>query len=568
MGGINWAGVASGYEGANAALDNQALQSRLAAQEARAEQDQDFVQYQRNIAIDNRTKNLADLADIKAKADAQNQSAPSQQSASAAAAAPSAPNQVNAPDTSANSPQPLVRAGGLKSSPVNVVSPQSADGATQPADSSGQSQATGASGASDTAPVLNEDGSINNDALANLGVTAGATQSPTATADGSNAPATTVAVPAPNSPTASQTPLDNSGSVPAAPTNAAAPGPMTNASAQSSQSASTANQPLVTQPVGVPQPRNFNSILDQQLELLNRQVSDGRVSPQEYAANVKNINAMKQEGVHEALDLMAQGQYQEAMDKFNSVGVRRGVQFVSAKDGTTMVDGVEQPTKLVTLRAPDGSTSVTDVTQARYQLMNIDQQLTHADKAANTAMLAGYHGKMGDYYAQQAKTQEQWRADQASNFRMQRQEEQEKIDALKNGQQAPIWDDKARARLDKLYTQTDPTTGTPAYDPTGAIFAKQVGLARSRTNGGDVEGALDFAYQTDLGLKQAAGSDPAKLAQLRAGYLNSIAPKGASAPQAPASAPSSASGSATQGSAATTLSGNDPNGPADTDHQG
>jgi hypothetical protein len=294
-------------------------------------------------------------------------------------------------------------------------------------------------------------------------------------------------------------------------------------------------------------------------------VSDGRVSPQEYAANVKNINAMKQEGVHEALDLMAQGQYQEAMDKFNSVGVRRGVQFVSAKDGMTPIDGVQQPTKLVTLRAPDGTISTTDVTQARYQLMNIDQQLTHADKAANTAMLAGYHGKMGDYYAQQAKTQEQWRADQASNFRMQRQEEQEKIDALKNGQQAPLWDDKARARLDKLYTQTDPTTGAPAYDPTGAIFAKQVGLARSRTNGGDVEGALDFAYQTDLGLKQAAGNDPAKLAQLRAGYLNSIAPKGAPAPQAPASA----SGSATQGSAAaTTLSGNDPNGPADTDHQG
>jgi hypothetical protein len=470
--GLNFAGIASGYEGANAAMDNQALQSRLAAQESRAEQDQNFVQYQRDIATGNRTKNLADMADIKAKYDAQNQSAPAQQSS---AAAPAATGQANAPDMGTPSPQPLVRAGGLNSPPVNVVSPQSSDGSAQPADSSGQTPAAGVSGAaaSGAAPALNADGSINDAALANLGTGAGATQSPTATADGSDSTATAIAVPAPNSADASQTATDSASNAPAVssgqadsatpavpanapaavdsgPAPATAPGPLTNADPQAAQS--TNNQSML-QPAGVPQAHNVNTTLDQQLELINRQVTDGRISPQEYAQSVKNINMMKQEGVHDALDLMATGQYQEAIDKYNSVGLRRGVQLVSAKDGTTMVNGVEQPTKIVTLRSPDGTVSTTDVTQARYQLMSIDQQLAAADKSANTQSVAEYHKYMAvqtsDWHKQQIESTADYRNGVLANVA-----ERNRIDA-QNAQAANSLSPSDKLRLQDVQKQAE-----------------------------------------------------------------------------------------------------------------
>jgi len=582
--GINWAGLGAAYEGANANMDNQAQQDRLAAAEQRAEQDQDFVEFQRNIVRTNREKNLADAADIKAKYDAQAQSqAQDQQSTNSGSS-----DQNNQGAT----PAPLFKVGGLKTSvPVNVVSPQSAT------DDSGQGAqpAQAAQSTSSASQASQADGTPAQPAQS--------TDPATQTQNWGGTPAIPVAVPDPRSPTPAQAPSDasaqaggngdqsappskasgtpNATAIPAsnagaqgtalpeataasAPTGApmlAASGALTNASqaAANANSQVVGSQPLIAQQSGMPQSRNFNTTLDQQLELLNRQSTDGRITPQEYVAAVKNINMLRQEGVHDAIDLMAQGQYQEAMDRFNSVGSYRDARFVKAQDGTTLVNGVSQPTKFVTLAGRNGPITI-DTTQAQYQLMSADQRMALADKAAQTKMMDEHYQRDDQVHLIQANTMEGYRKDQAENFRQQRILEQEKIEAM-HAQQAPIWDDKARARLDKLYTQPDPTTGVPTYDPTGAIFAKQVGLLKARSNGGDIEGALDYAYQTDLTLRKNVGNDPDKLAQARAGFLQSIVPKAATADAATPSPTPNPAQPVPDDTQLSTLSGYDPGTP-------
>jgi hypothetical protein len=568
---INFLGMGAAYEGANADMDNQVQQARLKAQEDRAQQDQDYLQYQRNIAQTNRAGHLADAAAIKAKYDAMY---PDQQSSAQQSGSQQNTDGSNQSDQSSTQ-TPLFKVGGLKTSvPVNVVSPQSgSDGSNQSAQPAQPAQST------NSAPQAS--------------ASAGTPAQPAQDADSSGTPAIPIAVPDSRATSVTQTPGDSSSGASSASTQGS---PTTDASATAnpsttapaaqnpsdpsaaSQSATTGtlssaaqastgqpaapsqqsapNQPVITQPTGLPQSRNFNTTLDQQLELLNRDVAAGRISSQDYVAGAKNINMMRQEGVHEAIDLMAQGQYQEAIDRFNSVGTYRDARLIKAQDGTTLINGVEQPTKLVTLAGRDGPMTI-DTTQAQYQMLAADQRMALADKAANTRMMDQHYQRDDAVHMKQADTMEGYRIGQEENFRQQRLLEEMKIRAMGN-QQAPIWNEKDDNYLQKIYTQPDPTTGAQTLDPTGASFARKVAQAQARGNGGDTMSGIDYAYQTDLQLKKAAGGDPDKLAQLRAGYLTSIAPK--VAPASPSgNAPSAPS--TNSGSQPITLSGDDPDAP-------
>lgn len=268
---------------------------------------------------------------------------------------------------------------------------------------------------------------------------------------------------------------------------------------------------------------------------------------------------LKQEGVHAAIDLMAQGQYQEALDRFNSVGSYRDARFIKAQDGDTLINGVSQPTKFVTLAGRNGPITI-DTTQAQYQLLSADQRMALADKAASTKMMDEHYQRDDAFHMKQADTMEGYRKNQDDNMREQRILEARKIAAMGNPQ-APTWNDKDDAYLQKIYTQPDPTTGVMTLDPSGASFARKVAQAQARINGGDTMSGIDYAYSTDAKLIKAAGGDPEKLAQLRANALQRL-------PQQPITSSNSGNGSSSaqspaqaQAPNAPPLSGKDPDSP-------
>ncbi len=71
---------------------------------------------------------------------------------------------------------------------------------------------------------------------------------------------------------------------------------------------------------GMPQPRNFNTVLDAQQELLKRRLARGTLSVQDYSSALSSLNRVQSEGIHQALERMAQGDYQGGVDAYNAVG--------------------------------------------------------------------------------------------------------------------------------------------------------------------------------------------------------------------------------------------------------
>ena len=177
---------------------------------------------------------------------------------------------------------------------------------------------------------------------------------------------------------------------------------------------------------GVPKARNFNSTLDQQLEFLNQKMARGTLSTQDYTASVESINKMKAEGIHDALALMSQGRYDDAMDKYNSVGDMRGMSVVKGEAGTTKINGQDTPTHFVTLQNADGMRTTMDVADAQYKLLDLNTRLGHADRARQTDMNRDQHADRIQYdyanLAQSAKDSAANRAIQGGHLALAQQQ--------------------------------------------------------------------------------------------------------------------------------------------------
>lgn len=132
---------------------------------------------------------------------------------------------------------------------------------------------------------------------------------------------------------------------------------------------------------GMPSPTNLNDTLDRTTEILRRKMARGHLSPEEYATRTGVLQRMKAEGVNDALSLMAQGRLDEGMERYNSVGSMRGAKIVKAEDTVTKINGEDVPTKLVTIRNADGSRTTLDVAKTQYQMLDLEKQLSHADRA-------------------------------------------------------------------------------------------------------------------------------------------------------------------------------------------
>lgn len=138
---------------------------------------------------------------------------------------------------------------------------------------------------------------------------------------------------------------------------------------------STAQPPATPMAAGIKSPQsvqqpprpNANQMLDLQSRMafvgLKHGQTEGVVKLQQ------TMEKMRDEGFDKSLGLMKQGRYKEAFDHFNSIGNEKR-EFVSAKDGVYVTPtGDKIPTRLVTARSADGSTTVLDTAQMEFQLM-------------------------------------------------------------------------------------------------------------------------------------------------------------------------------------------------------
>jgi len=144
-------------------------------------------------------------------------------------------------------------------------------------------------------------------------------------------------------------------------------------------------------PGGMPAAHNFNDALDRQLEVMRRKSARGDMSPEDYAQKSQAVQRIRDEGIHDALQLMAQGRYGDALDRYNSVGAMRGAALVKGEEGTTTINGQTMPTHLVTIRNADGTRTQMDVTKAQYQLMDFNSQLQAGDRARTLDQSATQH---------------------------------------------------------------------------------------------------------------------------------------------------------------------------------
>jgi hypothetical protein len=177
-------------------------------------------------------------------------------------------------------------------------------------------------------------------------------------------------------------------------------------------------------PAGVPKPRSFNDTLAKQSELLRLAADRGDLKPQDYAQGMQLLNTMRTEGVNDALKAFSAGDYQGGMDAFNQIGKNRGSRIVSGAEGVTKINGQDVPTHFVTIANPDGSQTVIDSARAQYQLLDLNSQLAHVDRARQTDMQARQHADQialgRDQLAQSAKDAAAGRSLQAQQLQLTR----------------------------------------------------------------------------------------------------------------------------------------------------
>lgn len=155
-------------------------------------------------------------------------------------------------------------------------------------------------------------------------------------------------------------------------------------------------------------------------KLLDYKLSKNYMDADSWAKQRGALDLMRNEGVHDAIELMAQGQGQAAVEAYNKVGLYRGAQFVGQRQAnTTLPTGQTVPTNIVTLRTKDGQNVEVDATLARYNLLKIQDQLAASDRATQLKNTNEYHQGMLGVAKKNAEIQEGYRKDQAAHMEAQ-----------------------------------------------------------------------------------------------------------------------------------------------------
>jgi hypothetical protein len=277
--------------------------------------------------------------------------------------------------------------------------------------------------------------------------------------------------------------------------------------------------PLLPAAAGIPPPRQMASVLGRYSYVLDAQARAGDVDPQTYAQTKQLLAKMASEGVIQATQAFDRGDFQGGMALYNGLGDNRSGKIVGTPvhTTTTLPSGETVPTYKLTVANADGSRAEIDTALNLYQTLDLKSRLDLLDKAATRQDTAAFHqgtlanqGRTAAAAEKNAETTAGYRSDQ--NEHMKREDRIKAAEAwakLHGGSgSAPVWapdDDKA---LETLYTSKN-DNGSPTLDGNGFQYAKQVALARSRSNGGDAASARAFAVAKDAALQAKAAADAA-----------------------------------------------------------
>lgn len=286
---------------------------------------------------------------------------------------------------------------------------------------------------------------------------------------------------------------------------------------------------VVPQPAGMSTPTpahkltSMASSMDYFIRRAEIDMQHGKIDGPGMAVLYKMRSSAAKEGLNEAIQLLAQGDNDGAMRRFNENGDLKGWSVETSVDGVFEHGGTKLPTKIVTVKADDGSTRTLNTAQALVQNQKIEDLITQAQKGTELEDRRTDSKEGRKIQQQNANTQESYRLDQADNMREQRRLQGLGIDAKTYAGTAPIWDKADDTFLKEQYSSKDELSGNKTFDGEGMQFAKQVAVARSRSNGGDSATASAYALTADANLKAQAKGDPVKLRQLRSDALQKLA---------------------------------------------
>lgn len=349
---------------------------------------------------------------------------------------------------------------------------------------------------------------------------------PTNTAPQTDMPAAQVpaeAMPAPTDSPASAAAPASAPAVQASSLSAVTPQGLPQA-APASGVAAVAPQPAgMTTPAPAHKLTSMASSMDYFIRRAEIDMQHGKIDGPGMAVLYKMRSSTAKEGLNEAIQLLAQGDNDGAVRKFNDSGDMKGWSVTSSVDGVFEHGGAKLPTKIVTVKADDGSTRTINTAQALVQNQKIEDLITQAQKGTEMADRRADATATRKIQQQNADTNENYRLDQAENMREQRRLQGMGIDAKSAAGATPIWGKEDDTFLKEQYSSKDELTGNKTFDGEGLQFAKQVAVARSRSNGGDAATASAYALTADANLKAKAKGDPVKLRQLRNDALQKLA---------------------------------------------
>lgn len=146
-----------------------------------------------------------------------------------------------------------------------------------------------------------------------------------------------------------------------------------------------------TNPTKVDARNDLNHMLNFAIDSAKIDLKRGKADGAGLATLIKTAQTIKNEGMDRAVSLMAQGRFQEAQDLYNSAGGHGDMQIVSSQDGFIKVAGQQIPTKIVTMRAADGSTRTVNTAEFQQQGMKIAEQLDAVLKGRQIEVTAEGH---------------------------------------------------------------------------------------------------------------------------------------------------------------------------------
>lgn len=306
-------------------------------------------------------------------------------------------------------------------------------------------------------------------------------------------------------------------------------GPGTAAPSQSaapSQVAPVAAPPAAVfeQASGMPKPRPMSNILDMLDNRITNAARRGDSTTQEYAAARDFLTKARSEGVIQAVGAWVRGDYPGGMKLYNDIGQYGGAKIIGTPvDTTTVINGVTVPTHIIQILNEDGSSAIVNTAQDEHKLQSLADRVKQGQEAGKLAETSKFHtdGNAND----KAKNEATDRYQQGMLGVKQRENE---IYAAKTAaeakakQDAPIWTTGDDDFLTTRFTSKDEVTGKSTFDGEAFQFTKALAVPWSRDHGGDSASARAYAMKVDTNLRLQAKDNPEILRKLRQDTLRKI----------------------------------------------